>query len=83
MGCGKQQRLDAEINPDTPVSDVQFPLKETEEELHFLNHKFTSWLMFFKLRSSYSVMRHIEINCCKYNAWLHHAAHRNVRIQWR
>ena len=27
-------------------------------------------------------MRHIEINCCKYNAWLHHAAHRNVRIQW-
>jgi putative aldouronate transport system substrate-binding protein len=31
MGCGKQQRLDAEINPDTPVSDVQFPLKETEE----------------------------------------------------
>ena len=22
----------------------------------------------------------IEINCCKYNAWLHHAAHRNVRI---
>ena len=39
--------------------------------------------MFFKLRSSYSVMRHIEINCCKYNAWLHHAAHRNVRIQCR
>ena len=33
MGCGKQQRLDAEINPDTPVSDVQFPLKETEELL--------------------------------------------------
>ena len=31
MGCGKQQRLDAEINPDTTVSDVQFPLKETEE----------------------------------------------------
>lgn len=31
MGCGKQQRLDAELNPDTPVSDVQFPLKETEE----------------------------------------------------
>ena len=27
MGCGKQQRLDAEINPDTPVSDVQFSLK--------------------------------------------------------
>ena len=53
------------------------------QELHFLNHKFTSWLMFFKLRSSYSVMRHIEINCCKYNAWLHHVAHRNVRIQWR
>ena len=53
------------------------------QELHFLNHKFTSWLMFFKLRSSYSVMRHIEINCCKYNAWLHHAARHNVRIQWR
>ena len=33
MGCGKQQRLDAEINPDTPVSDVQFPLKETELKL--------------------------------------------------
>ena len=30
-GCGKEQMLDAEINPDTPVSDVQFPLKETAE----------------------------------------------------
>ncbi len=26
-GCGKEQQLNAEINPDTPVSDVQFPLK--------------------------------------------------------
>ena len=31
-GCGKEQMLDAEINPDTPVSDVQFPLKETRSE---------------------------------------------------
>ena len=30
-GCGKEQQLNAEINPDTPVSEVQFPLKETEE----------------------------------------------------
>lgn len=27
-GCGKEQQLNAEINPDTPVSEVQFPLKE-------------------------------------------------------
>ena len=26
-GCGKEQQLNAEINPDTPVSEVQFPLK--------------------------------------------------------
>ena len=25
-GCGKEQQLNAEINPDTPVSEVQFPL---------------------------------------------------------
>ena len=25
-GCGKEQRLAAEIDPDTPVSEVQFPL---------------------------------------------------------
>ena len=30
-GCGKQQSLNAETNPDTPVSDVQFPLKEKAE----------------------------------------------------
>ena len=30
-GCGKEQRLAAEIDPDTPVSEVQFPLKETAE----------------------------------------------------
>ena len=30
-GCGKEQQLNAEINPDTPVSEVQFPLMETEE----------------------------------------------------
>lgn len=23
-GCGKEQQLNAEINPDTPVSEVQF-----------------------------------------------------------
>ena len=27
----KQQMLNAEIDPDTPVSDVQFPQKETAE----------------------------------------------------
>ena len=30
-GCGKEQQLAAEINPDTPVSKVQFPLKESAE----------------------------------------------------
>ena len=25
-GCGKEQHLEAEINPDIPVSEVQFPL---------------------------------------------------------
>lgn len=25
-GCGKEQQLNAEINPDTPVSEVQFPM---------------------------------------------------------
>ena len=34
-GCGKEQSLNAEINPDTPVSDVQFPLKE-KAELSFI-----------------------------------------------
>ena len=27
-GCGKEQQLEAEINPDTPATEVQFPLKE-------------------------------------------------------
>ncbi len=26
-GCGKEQQLEAEIDPGTPVSEVQFPLK--------------------------------------------------------
>ena len=26
-GCGKKQQLEAEIDPGTPVSEVQFPLK--------------------------------------------------------
>ena len=26
-GCGKEQQLAAEIDPDTTVSEVQFPLK--------------------------------------------------------
>ena len=30
-GCGKEQQLAAEIDPDTPVSEVQFPLKKTAE----------------------------------------------------
>lgn len=30
-GCGKEQHLEAEINPDIPVSEVQFPLKEQAE----------------------------------------------------
>ena len=34
-GCGKQQSLNAETNPDTPASDVQFPLKE-KAELSFI-----------------------------------------------
>lgn len=27
-GCGSKERMEAEINPDTPVEDVEFPLKE-------------------------------------------------------
>ena len=34
-GCGKEQHLQAEINPDTPASEVQFPLKE-KAELSFI-----------------------------------------------
>ena len=30
-GCGSNAQPQAEIDPDTPVSEVQFPLKETEE----------------------------------------------------
>ena len=26
-GCGSKERMEAEINPDTPVEDVEFPLK--------------------------------------------------------
>ena len=29
-GCGSNAQPQAEIDPDTPVSEVQFPLKETE-----------------------------------------------------
>lgn len=29
-GCGKEQQLEAEINPDTPATEVQFPLKELQ-----------------------------------------------------
>lgn len=28
-GCGSNAQPQAEIDPDTPVSEVQFPLKET------------------------------------------------------
>ena len=34
-GCGKEAQLQAEIDPDTPVSEVQFPLKE-KAELSFI-----------------------------------------------
>lgn len=27
-GCGKEEQMKAETNPDTPVSEVQFPLTE-------------------------------------------------------
>lgn len=30
-GCGSNAQPQAEIDPDTPVSEVQFPLKETAE----------------------------------------------------
>ena len=30
-GCGKEEQMKAETNPDTPVSEVQFPLKEKAE----------------------------------------------------
>ena len=29
--CSKEEQMRAEMNPDTPVSEVQFPLKETKE----------------------------------------------------
>ena len=38
-GCGKEQHLEAEINPDIPVSEVQFPLKE-QAELSFITSAF-------------------------------------------
>lgn len=34
-GCGKEEQMKAETNPDTPVSEVQFPLKE-KAELSFI-----------------------------------------------
>ena len=34
-GCGSKERMEAEINPDTPVEDVEFPLKE-KAELSFI-----------------------------------------------
>lgn len=34
-GCGKEQHLQAEINPYTPASEVQFPLQE-KAELSFI-----------------------------------------------
>ena len=36
-GCGKRERMEAEINPDTPVSEVSFPLKE-QAELSFITN---------------------------------------------
>ncbi len=41
-GCGKQQQLEAEINPDTPVSEVQFPLKGNCRA--FLYYKCTGYI---------------------------------------
>ena len=37
-GCGKEEQMKAETNPDTPVSEVQFPLKE-KAELSFITGK--------------------------------------------
>lgn len=36
-GCGKEEQMKAETNPDTPVSEVQFPLKE-KAELSFITN---------------------------------------------
>lgn len=41
-GCGKKQQLEAEIDPGTPVSEVQFPLKETAELSFITNAPATS-----------------------------------------
>ena len=38
-GCGSNAQPQAEIDPDTPVSEVQFPLKETEE-LSFITSQY-------------------------------------------
>ena len=31
VGCGDGKKMEAEINPDTPVEEVAFPLKEKAE----------------------------------------------------
>ena len=28
-GCGKEQQLEAEINPDTPATEVEYPFNDT------------------------------------------------------
>ena len=36
-GCGKRERMEAEIDPDTPIEEVSFPLKE-KAELSFITN---------------------------------------------
>ena len=37
VGCGDGKKMEAEINPDTPVEEVAFPLKE-KAELSFITN---------------------------------------------
>ena len=36
VGCGDGKKMEAEINPDTPVEEVAFPLKAKKRSCHLL-----------------------------------------------
>ena len=67
-GCGKEQHLEAEINPDIPVSEVQFPLKRTGRIIIY--HKCSGNLYAESERADYFLKRlekqtnvHIDWTC--------------------
>ena len=66
-GCGKEEQMKAETNPDTPVSEVQFPLKEKAELSFITNAPATSTqnpnerIIFKRLEKETNV--HIDWTC--------------------